>query len=114
MVDMGSCGEFTQDGRDNGLSPANVIEDQFDWHNDFVGQCHGEGKYFFTPGMHGLWSLKISRRFSACSLITHDAANRGVGSLYLFSSLMDFVASLCKVFDGRCRLPSLRERQQCS
>eukprot|EP00913_Durusdinium_trenchii_P018642 g17517.t3 len=38
VVDMGSCGEFTQDGRDNGLSPANVIEDQFDWHNDFVGQ----------------------------------------------------------------------------
>ena len=38
VIDMGSCGEFTEDGRDNGLIPANVIEDQFDWHNDFVGQ----------------------------------------------------------------------------
>ena len=41
MVDMGSCGEFTEEGRDNGLTPANVIEDQFDWHNDFVGQRRG-------------------------------------------------------------------------
>jgi len=38
VIDMGSCSEFTEDGRDNGLVPANVIEDQFDWHNDFVGQ----------------------------------------------------------------------------
>ena len=28
MADMGTCGEFTEDGRDNGLTPANVIEDQ--------------------------------------------------------------------------------------
>ncbi|CAE7249476.1 Cemip2 [Symbiodinium sp. CCMP2592] len=38
VADMGTCGEFTTDGRDNGVTPANVIEDQFDWHNDFVGQ----------------------------------------------------------------------------
>ena len=38
MIDMGTCSEFTEDGRDNGLNPANVIEDQFDWHNEFVGQ----------------------------------------------------------------------------
>ena len=38
VIDMGSCGEFTEDGRDNGLIPANVIEDQFDCHNDVVGQ----------------------------------------------------------------------------
>eukprot|EP00437_Effrenium_voratum_P009909 CAMPEP_0181428788 /NCGR_PEP_ID=MMETSP1110-20121109/16861_1 /TAXON_ID=174948 /ORGANISM="Symbiodinium sp., Strain CCMP421" /LENGTH=1773 /DNA_ID=CAMNT_0023552029 /DNA_START=37 /DNA_END=5358 /DNA_ORIENTATION=- len=38
VIDMGTCSEFTEDGRDNGLNPANVIEDQFDWHNEFVGQ----------------------------------------------------------------------------
>ena len=28
VADMGTCGEFTADGRDNGVTPANVIEDQ--------------------------------------------------------------------------------------
>jgi len=32
------CGAFTNEGNDNGLAPANVIEDEFDWHNMFVGQ----------------------------------------------------------------------------
>ena len=26
--------------KDNGLNPANVIEDQFDWHNVFTGQYY--------------------------------------------------------------------------
>jgi len=38
VTDMASCQEFTSDGRDNGLVPANVVEDEFDWHNLFVGQ----------------------------------------------------------------------------
>mmetsp|Transcript_33320 Transcript_33320/g.59824 ORF Transcript_33320/g.59824 Transcript_33320/m.59824 type:complete len:643 (-) Transcript_33320:417-2345(-) len=38
VTDMGSCAEFTAEGRDNGVVPANVIEDEFDWHNMFVGQ----------------------------------------------------------------------------
>merc|ERR1712107_367394 len=38
VTDMASCREFTSDGRDNGLVPANVVEDEFDWHNLFVGQ----------------------------------------------------------------------------
>ena len=32
-----SCGEFNNDGLDNGISTANLIEDQFDWHNTFIG-----------------------------------------------------------------------------
>eukprot|EP00933_Yihiella_yeosuensis_P028748 TRINITY_DN22577_c0_g2_i1.p1 TRINITY_DN22577_c0_g2~~TRINITY_DN22577_c0_g2_i1.p1 ORF type:complete len:1594 (+),score=244.66 TRINITY_DN22577_c0_g2_i1:990-5771(+) len=38
VTDMGSCAEFTSTGKDNGVVPANVIEDEFDWHNQFVGQ----------------------------------------------------------------------------
>ncbi|CAE8721049.1 unnamed protein product [Polarella glacialis] len=38
VTDMGTCAEFTAEGRDNGVVPANVIEDEFDWHNMFVGQ----------------------------------------------------------------------------
>jgi len=37
VTDPGSCAEFTEDGRDNGLAPANVIEDEFDYHNMFIG-----------------------------------------------------------------------------
>ena len=58
VVDMGSCSEFTEDGRDNGLVPANVIEDQFDWHNDFVGQYHG----FRYPGFIA-FIRKLSRKY---------------------------------------------------
>ena len=58
VVDMGSCGEFTEDGRDNGLTPANVIEDQFDWHNDFVGQQHG----FSTVAFAVNWLSDVIRR----------------------------------------------------
>ena len=32
-----SCEEFLDSGEDNGISPAILIEDQFDWHNSFVG-----------------------------------------------------------------------------
>lgn len=32
------CQAFTADGKDNGVSQAAVIEDEFDWHNMFVGQ----------------------------------------------------------------------------
>ena len=38
--EMESCNQFTKDGADNGLIPPNVIEDQFDWHNTFVGQYY--------------------------------------------------------------------------
>eukprot|EP00930_Biecheleria_cincta_P056436 TRINITY_DN42567_c0_g1_i1.p1 TRINITY_DN42567_c0_g1~~TRINITY_DN42567_c0_g1_i1.p1 ORF type:complete len:863 (-),score=115.76 TRINITY_DN42567_c0_g1_i1:230-2818(-) len=37
VTDMSSCNEFTADGKDNGLVPANLVEDQLDWHNVFVG-----------------------------------------------------------------------------
>ena len=37
VTDWASCDEFTSDGGDNGVSPANVIEDSFEWHNMFVG-----------------------------------------------------------------------------
>eukprot|EP00443_Scrippsiella_acuminata_P042009 CAMPEP_0115286310 /NCGR_PEP_ID=MMETSP0270-20121206/61878_1 /TAXON_ID=71861 /ORGANISM="Scrippsiella trochoidea, Strain CCMP3099" /LENGTH=1525 /DNA_ID=CAMNT_0002703355 /DNA_START=436 /DNA_END=5010 /DNA_ORIENTATION=+ len=33
----GGCPEFTTDGKDNGVVPANVVEDEFDYHNIFVG-----------------------------------------------------------------------------
>jgi hypothetical protein len=35
---VSGCGEFKADGSDNGLSPANIIQDQVDWHNMFSGQ----------------------------------------------------------------------------
>ena len=38
--ELESCNQFTRDGKDNGLNPANVIEDQFDWHNVFTGQYY--------------------------------------------------------------------------
>lgn len=37
-TDWSSCDELTPDGKDNGVYPANVIEDQLDYHNTFVGQ----------------------------------------------------------------------------
>jgi len=33
-----SCEEFTASGMDNGVVPSNIIEDEFDFHNTFVGQ----------------------------------------------------------------------------
>lgn len=30
--------EVDADGKDTGLVPANVVEDELDWHNEFVGQ----------------------------------------------------------------------------
>jgi len=38
VTDHASCQKFTADGSDNGLQPPNVIKDEFDWHNMFVGQ----------------------------------------------------------------------------
>eukprot|EP00927_Polykrikos_kofoidii_P025548 TRINITY_DN2292_c0_g1_i5.p1 TRINITY_DN2292_c0_g1~~TRINITY_DN2292_c0_g1_i5.p1 ORF type:complete len:1175 (-),score=137.28 TRINITY_DN2292_c0_g1_i5:107-3631(-) len=40
VTDMSSCGEFTAEGKDNGVDPANLVEDEFDWHNMFVGAYH--------------------------------------------------------------------------
>jgi len=37
VTDMSTCDEFTANGQDNGIVPANLVEDQFDWHNTFVG-----------------------------------------------------------------------------
>ena len=37
-TDWDSCEELTKDGHDNGLYPANVIEDHLDCRNTFVGQ----------------------------------------------------------------------------
>ena len=34
-----SCfNEVDADGKDTGLVPANIVEDELDWHNEFVGQ----------------------------------------------------------------------------
>jgi len=38
LTKPGSCDEFKPDGADNGVVPANVVEDEFDYHNMFVGQ----------------------------------------------------------------------------
>jgi len=37
VEDAGSCSEFTTEGADNGLVPANMIEDGLDWHNMYSG-----------------------------------------------------------------------------
>ena len=47
VADMGSCGEFTEDGRDNGVTPANVIEDQ---HLSCLGAGLGCGGLRKLPG----------------------------------------------------------------
>eukprot|EP00122_Pirum_gemmata_P002882 Pgem_evm1s2600 len=38
VTDFDSCAEFKKDGSDNGLTPANVVRDGLDFHNEFVGQ----------------------------------------------------------------------------
>mmetsp|Transcript_117680 Transcript_117680/g.377616 ORF Transcript_117680/g.377616 Transcript_117680/m.377616 type:complete len:988 (+) Transcript_117680:2-2965(+) len=35
---VGGCPQFDENGKDNGVTPPNLIEDHFDWHNTFNGQ----------------------------------------------------------------------------
>ena len=89
---MSSCNEFTRDGKDNGKAriislktldletsvnnwvqiPANIIEDQLDYHNMFVGQYYmGDVTYkgkIQNSAYHSTWS---------------DLANR-IGSKFYF------------------------------
>lgn len=61
------CGEFTEDGRDNGVVPAQVIEDQFEWHNTFVGQyAMGDISFFRFTSMNNGHSIywKTSKNFA--------------------------------------------------
>jgi len=63
----GGCGAFTEDGTDNGVVPANVIEDEFDWHNMFVGgYANGDisyVRYTSVNNAHGMY-WKRSKNFA--------------------------------------------------
>jgi len=60
------CEEFTDDGNDNG-DAANLIEDQFDWHNQFVGGYYMGDiswvRYTSVNNAHGLY-WKWSKNFA--------------------------------------------------
>ena len=62
-----SCSQFKVDGSDNGAVPASFIEDQFDWHNMFVGQyAVGDISYkrmFSVNNAHGMY-WKRSKNFA--------------------------------------------------
>jgi len=65
VQDMGSCSEFTMEGADNGVKPANTIEDGLDWHNMFVG-AFGLGDVSF---------VRFSSVNNANSLIWKESKN---------------------------------------
>ena len=62
-----SCEEFLSNGEDNGLSNAILVEDQFDWHNTFVGgYFFGDisfVRYKSVNNVHGLY-WKFSKNFA--------------------------------------------------
>ena len=85
-----SCDEFTSDGHDNGVTV--LIEDQFDWHNTFVGgYFFGDiswVRYTSVNNVHALY-WKISKNFAnpadyhvKDSIIVNDP-NDHIGQLYM-------------------------------
>jgi len=65
ITDWNSCNAHTADGRDNGL--LSVIEDQFEWHQLFVGQYSlGDIQYLRYTGINNGHSMywKASKNFA--------------------------------------------------
>jgi len=66
-TDWSSCSELTADGHDNGVQPANLIEDQLDYHNLFVGQYDlGDVEYRRYMGINNAHCMyyKSSKNFA--------------------------------------------------
>merc|ERR550534_2703644 len=67
VIDKATCQEFTVDGADNGLQPANVVKDEFDWHNMFVGQYNmGDVQFVNYTGVNNAHNMywKSSKNFA--------------------------------------------------
>ncbi|CAE7214444.1 unnamed protein product [Symbiodinium pilosum] len=59
--------EVTPDGRDSGLIPANIVEDELDWHNEFVGQYTlSDVRYLRYVGINNMHCMywKSSKKFA--------------------------------------------------
>jgi hypothetical protein len=73
-----SCEEFTADGRDNGAP--GVVEDGFDWANNFVGQYGLSDvqylRYHSINNMHGLY-WKSTKKFATAEDIGLDTWHTG-------------------------------------
>eukprot|EP00928_Gymnodinium_smaydae_P064952 TRINITY_DN4816_c0_g2_i1.p1 TRINITY_DN4816_c0_g2~~TRINITY_DN4816_c0_g2_i1.p1 ORF type:complete len:1122 (-),score=90.09 TRINITY_DN4816_c0_g2_i1:315-3596(-) len=67
VTDWSSCNAYTADGKDNGMNPANVIEDEFDYHNMFVG-AYDMGNIrlerFVSVNNHASLYWKTSKNFA--------------------------------------------------
>jgi hypothetical protein len=67
LTDPASCNALTADGKDNGVVPANVVEDEFNWHCHHVGQYDmGDVsfvRYTSVNNFHGMY-WKKSKNFA--------------------------------------------------
>jgi len=89
---MPSCEEFKDDGSDNGL--VNTIEDQFDWHNKFVGGHYfGDVSFVRYTSVNNdhpiLWKFSKSMANSSTyhiqdSLMVNDPKDTVIGQLSLY------------------------------
>jgi hypothetical protein len=64
LLDHSSCDEFTSDGRDNGV--VNEVRDEFDYHNDMVGQYTlGDVQFINYTGINNIHNMywKASKNF---------------------------------------------------
>eukprot|EP00933_Yihiella_yeosuensis_P025705 TRINITY_DN19943_c0_g1_i1.p1 TRINITY_DN19943_c0_g1~~TRINITY_DN19943_c0_g1_i1.p1 ORF type:complete len:922 (-),score=111.75 TRINITY_DN19943_c0_g1_i1:29-2410(-) len=106
LIDVNSCEEFTKDGKDNGVNPANVVEDEFDWHNEFVGQyTMGDveyRRYVSVNNFHGMY-WKHSKNFAdgkshhiRDSIFANDASDK-FGQLQLLGPAGSFTFRLKNV-----------------
>mmetsp|Transcript_35303 Transcript_35303/g.94015 ORF Transcript_35303/g.94015 Transcript_35303/m.94015 type:complete len:1048 (-) Transcript_35303:226-3369(-) len=96
VTDWASCDEFTSDGQDNGVSPANVIEDSFEWHNMFVGAYSlGDVQYRNLVSVNNAHPLywKTSKNFAdgrlhhiVDSVFLNDPSDGVYGQLTLLSA----------------------------
>jgi len=71
LTDPASCAAFLPDGTDNGADSPGLIEDQFDWHNMFVGQYDaGDIRWIRYVGVDNGASMywKTSKKFKDGSL----------------------------------------------
>lgn len=102
----GGCGEFTETGEDNGVVPANVIEDEFDWHNMFVGQYSGGDisyvRYTSVNNAHSMYWKKsknfadgVSHHIKDSIIANHRSL--GYGSLQIFGPAGPFTFLLSNI-----------------
>jgi hypothetical protein len=71
VIDRSTCDPFLPDGTDNGADEPSLIEDEFDWHNVFVGQYDvGDIRWVRYTGVDNGHSMywKSSKNFKDGSL----------------------------------------------